>query len=68
MSMLDNLETYLKDISFDLERLEVQVAMLPSVIKTSSLAIKQVTFVRTIVGAMAESDIYKGILLESTNG
>ena len=38
--------------------------MLPSVIKTSSQAIKQVTSVRTIAGAMAESDIYKGMLPE----
>ena len=38
--------------------------MLPSVIKRSSQAIKQVTSVRTIVGAMAESDIYKGMLPE----
>jgi len=62
--MPDNLETYLKDTGFDLERLKVQVPMLPSVIKTSSQAIKQVTSVRTIVGAMAESDIYKGMLPE----
>lgn len=62
-SMPDNLETYLKDTGFDLERLKVQVPMLPSV-KTSSQAIKQVTSVRTIVGAMAESDIYKGMLPE----
>ena len=57
-SMPDNLETYLKDIGFDLERLKVQVLMLPSVIKTSSQAIKQVTSVRTIVKGMAESNIY----------
>ena len=63
-SMPDNLETYLKDTGFDLQRLKVQVPMLPSVIKTSSQAIKQVTSVRTIVGAMAESDIYKGMLPE----
>jgi len=62
--MPDNLETYLKDTGFDLERLKVQVPMLPSVIKTSSQAIKRVTSVRTIVGAMAESDIYKGMLPE----
>jgi len=63
-SMPDNLETYLKDTGFDLERLKVQVPVLPSVIKTSSQAIKQETSVRTIVGAMAESDIYKGMLPE----
>ena len=59
--MPDNLETY---TGFDLERLKVQVPMLPSVIKTSSQTIKQVTSVRTIVGAMTESDIYKGMLPE----
>ena len=63
-SMPDNLETYLKDTGFDIERLKVQVPMLPSVIKTSSEAIKRVTSVRTIAGAMAESDIYKGLLPE----
>jgi len=57
-------QTYLKDTGFDLGRLKVQVPMLPSVIKTSSQAIKQVTSVRTIVGAVAESDIYKGMLPE----
>ena len=63
-SLPDNLETYLKDTGFYIERLKVQVPMLPSVIKTSSQAIKQVTSVRTITGAMAESDIYKGMLPE----
>ena len=62
--MPDNLETYLKDAGFDMENLKMQVPMLPSVIKTSSQVIKQVTSVRTIAGAMAESDIYKGMLPE----
>lgn len=64
ISMPDNLETYLKDAGFDMENLKIQVPMLPSVIETSSQVIKQVTFVRTIAGAMAESDIYKGMLPE----
>ena len=38
--------------------------MLPDVIKTSSLNIKQVTNVRTIVSAMSERAIYQGMLQE----
>ena len=56
-------EAYLKD-DFDLERLKIQLSMLPDVIKTSSLNIKQVTNVRTIVSAMSESAIYQGMLQE----
>ena len=55
-------EAYLKD-DFDLERLKIQLSMLPDVIKTSSLNIKQVTNVRTI-SAMSESAIYQGMLQE----
>ena len=58
-----DVEEYLKD-DFDLERLKIQLSMLPDVIKTSSLSIKQVTNVRTIVSAMNESTIYKGMLRE----
>ena len=60
-SMPDNLETYLKDAGFDIEKLKMQVPML---IKTNTQVIKQVTSVRTIAGAMAESDIYKEMLPE----
>ena len=56
-------EAYLKD-DFDLERLKIQLSMLTDVIKTSSLNIKQVTNVRTIVTAMSESAIYQGMLQE----
>lgn len=58
-----DLEAYLKD-DFDLERLKIQLSMLPDVIKTSSLSIKHVTNVRTIVSAMSESAIYQGMLQE----
>ena len=64
MSMPDNLETYLREAGFELERIKVQIVMLPNVIKTSSTSIKRVTSVRTIINAMAESDIYKGMLPE----
>ena len=38
--------------------------MLQDVIKTSSLTIKKVTNVRTIVGTMNDSEIYEGMLQE----
>ena len=62
-SISKELETYLKE-DFDIERLKVQLSMLQDVIKTSSLSVKKVTNVRTIVQAMNESHIYKGMLLE----
>ena len=64
MGPLDtDLEEYLKD-NFDLQRLKVQLLMLPNVIKTCSQVIKEVTNVRTIVDAMNESQIYKEMLQE----
>ena len=55
---------YLKD-DFDLERLKIQLSMLPDMIKTSSLStIKKVTNVRTIVSTMNESETYKVMLQE----
>ena len=59
-SISEDLETYLKG-DFDIERLKIQLSMLQDIIKTSSLS---VTNVRTIVQAMNESQIYKGILLD----
>ena len=61
-SISEDLETYLKD--FDIERLKILLSMLQDAIKTSSLSVKKVTNVRTIVQAMNESQIYKGMLLE----
>jgi len=58
-----DLESYLKD-DFDIERLKMQLSMLLDVIKTSSLGIKKVTNIQTIVSAMNESAIYKGMLQE----
>ena len=62
-SISEELETYLK-LDFDIERLKIQLSMLPDVIKTSSLSVNKVTNIRTIVQAMNESHIYKGMLLE----
>ena len=62
-SISEDLKTYLKE-DFDIERLKKQLSMLQDVIKTSSLSVKKVTNVRTIVQAMNESQIYKGMLLE----
>ena len=58
-----NLETYLKD-EFELERLKIQLLMLPDAIKASSVGIKKVSNVQTIASVMNESPIYKGMLLE----
>ena len=55
-SISKELETYLKE-DFDIERLKVQQSMLQDVIKTSSLSVKKVTNVCTIVQAMNESHI-----------
>ena len=56
-----DLELYLRD-DFELERLKIQLSMLPDAIKTSTMGIKKVTNVRTIVSAINESPIYKGML------
>ena len=58
-----DLELYLKD-DFELERLKIQLSMILDAIKTSSLGIKKVSNARTIVSAMNESAIYKGMLQE----
>ena len=67
IGLINSLESFRIDnaTGCDLERLKVLVPMLSVVIKTTSQAIKQVTSMRTIVGAMAESDTYKGMLPES---
>ena len=62
-SISEDLETYLKE-DFDIERLKIQLLMLQDVIKTSSLSVKKVTNVRTILQAMNESQIYKRMLPE----
>ena len=63
VSISEDLKVYLED-DFDLERLKTQLSMLQDVIKTCSLSVKEVTNVRTIIEAMNESQIYKGMLLE----
>jgi len=50
----------------DVERLKVQLCMLPDVIKTAlEGTIKKVTNVRTIADAMLKSDIYQSMLSEA---
>ena len=60
-SISEDLETYLME-DFDIERLKILSSMLQYIIKTSSLSVKKVTNVRTIVQALNESQIYKWML------
>ena len=56
---------------FDMQRLTVQLSMLPYVIRTaflgSAAVIKKVTNIRTISDAMNRSAVYKGMLPEVDN-
>ena len=53
-SISEDLETYLME-DFDIERLKILSSMLQYIIKTSSLSVKKVTNVHTIVQALNES-------------
>ena len=58
----ETVSTYLES-DVDVERLKVQLLMLPDMIKTASEGrIKEVTNVRTIASSMEQSEIYKGML------
>lgn len=61
----ETVSTYLRS-DVDLERLKVQLLMLPDMVKTASEGqIKAVTNVRTKASLMEQSNIYKGMLSET---
>ena len=62
-SLPASLQTYLNE-EFDLEKLKLQLSMIPDVLRTATSGVKEVTNVRTVAMAMSKSEIYKGMLQE----
>ena len=65
-SLPPSLQMYISE-EFDLEKLKIQLSMIPDMLRTAfdnTSGIKEVTSVRTIATAMNKSEIYKGMLQE----